>query len=201
MPPITTPVDHRFPWYVRLFFWNQRRKYGAVLEPARLWGRSPRVFLGVATLFGALERRRSPVEPLLRSLVTVRVSQINWCRFCVDINSALVLRARGKRTQARRARALRGERAFQRARKGRARVCRGDDLVGPPSERRALRAAAPAFRRRRHYRAHRDRRVPESFQQVQCGARCGGAGILRRRAAAAARGTRATMIQEGLPWS
>lgn len=41
MPFITTPAQHRFPWYVRLFFWNQRRKYGAVLEPARLWGRSP----------------------------------------------------------------------------------------------------------------------------------------------------------------
>ena len=95
MPFITTPAQHRFPWYVRLFFWNQRRKYGAVLEPARLWGRSPRVFLGVATLYGALDRRSSPIEPVLRSLVTVRVSQINWCRFCVDINSALVLKRGG----------------------------------------------------------------------------------------------------------
>ncbi|MCL4315289.1 MAG: carboxymuconolactone decarboxylase family protein [Gammaproteobacteria bacterium] len=95
MPFITTPAQHHFPWYVRLFFWNQRRKYGAVLEPAKLWGRSPRVFLGVATLYGALDRRASPIEPVLRSLVTVRVSQINWCRFCVDINSALVLKRGG----------------------------------------------------------------------------------------------------------
>lgn len=95
MPFITTPAQHHFPWYVRLFFWNQRRKYGAVLEPARLWGRSPRVFLGVATLYGALDRRSSPLEPVLRSLVTVRVSQINWCRFCVDINSALALKRGG----------------------------------------------------------------------------------------------------------
>ena len=29
---------------------------------------------------------------VLRSLVTVRVSQINWCRFCVDINSATLLK-------------------------------------------------------------------------------------------------------------
>ncbi len=95
MPFITTPAQRRFPWYVRLFFWNQRRKYGAVLEPARLWGRSPRVFLGVATLYGALDRHSSPLEPVLRSLVTVRVSQINWCRFCVDINSALALKRGG----------------------------------------------------------------------------------------------------------
>lgn len=92
MSAITTPTDYRFPWYVRLFFWNQRRRYGQVLEPARLWGRTPRVFCSLALLYGALDRRSSPLEPALRSLVTVRVSQINWCRFCVDINSATVLK-------------------------------------------------------------------------------------------------------------
>jgi len=92
MPIIVTPEEHRFPWYVRLFFWNQRRKYGAVLEPTRLWGRSPKVFVALASLYGALDRRSSPIEPALRSLVTVRVSQINWCAFCVDINSATLLR-------------------------------------------------------------------------------------------------------------
>jgi AhpD family alkylhydroperoxidase len=38
-------------------------------------------------LYGALDRRSSPIAPALRSLVTVRVSQINHCAFCVDINS------------------------------------------------------------------------------------------------------------------
>jgi AhpD family alkylhydroperoxidase len=95
MPYIAASPHHRFPWYVRIFFWNQRRRYGAVLEPARLWGRSPKVFMAVALLFGALDRRSSPLEPELRSLVTVRVSQINWCAFCVDLNSSLVLRRGG----------------------------------------------------------------------------------------------------------
>ena len=31
----------------------------------------------------------------MRSLVTVRVSQINWCRFCVDLNSATLARRSG----------------------------------------------------------------------------------------------------------
>jgi AhpD family alkylhydroperoxidase len=92
MPFMETSKTHRFPWYVKLFFWNQRRKYGAVLEPARLWGRSPKVFITLASLYGALDRRSSPLEPPLRSLVTVRVSQINGCAFCVDINSATVLK-------------------------------------------------------------------------------------------------------------
>ena len=91
-PIIQTPINYRFPWYVRIFFWNQKRRYGSILEPARLWGRTPRVFAALALLYGAFDRRSSPLEPLLRSLVTVRVSQINWCGFCVDINSATVLK-------------------------------------------------------------------------------------------------------------
>ena len=77
-----------YPWFIRLFFWKQRRTYGRVLEPGLLWGRSPWVFAAVALLYGALDRRSSPIPPALRSLVTVRVSQINHCAFCVDINSA-----------------------------------------------------------------------------------------------------------------
>jgi uncharacterized peroxidase-related enzyme len=50
------------------------------------------VFAGVAALYAALNRRSSPLEPLLRTLITVRISQINWCRFCVDINAASLLK-------------------------------------------------------------------------------------------------------------
>ena len=80
------------PWYLRPFFWNQRRKYGKVLDAALLWARSPRLFLAVAILYGAIDRRSSPIPPGLRSLLTVRVSQLNHCRFCVDLNSATVLK-------------------------------------------------------------------------------------------------------------
>ncbi len=92
MSVISTPDQHKFPWYVRLFFWNQKRRYGSVLEPAYLWGRSPKVFSTLAMLYGALDRGSSPIPPPLRSLITVRVSQINWCEFCVDINSATVIK-------------------------------------------------------------------------------------------------------------
>ena len=85
-------MKHHYPWYVKIFFWNQRRKYGQELEPTKLWGKSPRVFAALALLYGALDRRSSPIEPELRSLITVRVSQINWCAFCIDINSMTVLK-------------------------------------------------------------------------------------------------------------
>jgi uncharacterized peroxidase-related enzyme len=88
------PLAH-YPWYLRPFFWNQQRKYGQVLMPALLWGRSPSAFMAVALLYGALDRRRSPLSPVLRSLVTVRVSQINWCRFCVDLNSMTLAQRSG----------------------------------------------------------------------------------------------------------
>jgi len=81
-----------YPWYLRPFFWNQQRKYGRVLDAALLWARSPRLFLAVATIYGLIDRRHSPIEPVLRSLITVRVSQINWCAFCVDLNSATLIK-------------------------------------------------------------------------------------------------------------
>ena len=84
-----------YPWYLRPFFWNQQRKYGQVLKPALVWARVPALFVAVASLFGVLDRRGSPLSPALRSLITVRVSQINWCRFCVDINSAMLAERSG----------------------------------------------------------------------------------------------------------
>jgi AhpD family alkylhydroperoxidase len=86
---------NQYPWYLRPFFWNQRRRYGQELLPGLLWGRSPLVFLCVALLYGSLDRRRSPIDPVLRSLVTVRVSQINSCVFCMDINSMTLARRCG----------------------------------------------------------------------------------------------------------
>jgi AhpD family alkylhydroperoxidase len=80
-----------YPWYVRLIFALQRRKYGAELEPARLWGRLPRALLFLTLLYRSIDRKGSPLEPGLRALVQVRVSQINWCAFCVDLNAAAAL--------------------------------------------------------------------------------------------------------------
>lgn len=91
MTSISTASRQRYPWYVRLIFALQRRRYGTELESARLWGRIPRAFLALTLLYRALDRVSSPVEPALRSLLTVRVSQINWCEFCVDLNSAIAL--------------------------------------------------------------------------------------------------------------
>ena len=88
---IATPPARAYPWYVRLAFALQRRKYGAELQSARLWGRLPRSFLMLTLLYRSIDRKSSPIDPALRSLVQVRVSQINSCRFCVDLNGAAAL--------------------------------------------------------------------------------------------------------------
>ena len=43
-------------------------------------------------MYGALDRRSSPIDPDLRALILVRVAQINCCSFCIDINSATCLK-------------------------------------------------------------------------------------------------------------
>lgn len=84
-----------YPWYLRPLFWLQRRHYGQVLQPGLLWGRHPGLLFGVAFLFGQLSRRKSALTPALRALICVRVSQINHCPFCIDINGASYLAAGG----------------------------------------------------------------------------------------------------------
>ena len=90
-PRVVTPPSYAYSWYVRLIFALQRRKYGAELERARLWGRMPLVFLMLTLFYRTLDRAGSPIEPALRALVQVRISQINWCAFCVDLNGAAAL--------------------------------------------------------------------------------------------------------------
>lgn len=80
-----------YPWYIRPFFSAQRKKYGSILNSSLLWARSPKLFLGLSCLYGALDRKTSPISPALRSLIIVRVSQLNGCAFCIDLNSSILL--------------------------------------------------------------------------------------------------------------
>jgi len=46
-----------YPWYLRPLFQVQRRKYGAILDSALAWARSPKLFLGLSILYAYAERR------------------------------------------------------------------------------------------------------------------------------------------------
>ncbi len=84
-----------YPWYVRLVLRRQERKYGRVLAPSLLWGRLPGPFLAVLTSLGFFQSKKFPVGGQLRSLLSIRIAQLNGCDFCVDLNSYNYLRATG----------------------------------------------------------------------------------------------------------
>jgi len=89
MSYIETPVDFPYPWYLRVIIRRQRQGFGRELELVRLWARMPAAFLAMSAMYRALDRKSSPIEPALRSLVQVRISQINGCDFCMDFNAFL----------------------------------------------------------------------------------------------------------------
>lgn len=87
---IETPPDYPYRWHVRLVLALLARR-GRLSQSVRLWARSPRAFLSFLRLFKALDRGSSPLEPPLRALVMLRVSQLNACASCVDLNGSRAL--------------------------------------------------------------------------------------------------------------
>lgn len=86
--------ERDFPWYVRLVFAYQKRKYGQVLSPMWAWGQQPAIMFVFLLLIGRFNRLAAP-GGLLRTLMSVRISQINHCDFCVDFNAHNFLAAQG----------------------------------------------------------------------------------------------------------
>jgi AhpD family alkylhydroperoxidase len=96
MSRIPVKQSKAYPWYLRLMYWRQRRRYGETLIPTQVWGRQPVLLRRFLALFRAFERKNSPLPAQLRALITVRVSCVNHCAFCLDFNSMRVLREGGE---------------------------------------------------------------------------------------------------------
>ncbi len=90
----------QYPWYIRWFLRRQQRKYGRVLAPSLLWGRLPGPFIGMLVTLGFFQRRSFPLSSALRSLVSIRIAQLNGCHFCVDLNSYNFMQAAGAERKA-----------------------------------------------------------------------------------------------------
>ncbi len=89
---ISVKKESEYPWYMRILYRMQRKKYGMTLLPTKIWGRCPTIFLGFLAMFRRLNRKKSPIDKNLRALVSVRISQINHCPFCVDMNSSFIFK-------------------------------------------------------------------------------------------------------------
>ncbi|MCC5843207.1 MAG: carboxymuconolactone decarboxylase family protein [Verrucomicrobia bacterium] len=85
----------QYPWTLRFLYKRQIRKWGHPVIPTQIWGRQPGLLWRFLSFFRTLERKRSPIPPVLRALITVKVSQINHCAFCVDFNAMRVLQHEG----------------------------------------------------------------------------------------------------------
>lgn len=91
---------NEYPWLLRWFFRRQARKYGRTLSPSWLWGRLPAHFGGMLLLLALFQRKSFPIDAALRSLLSVRVAQMNGCMFCVDLNAYNLLMAVGSADKA-----------------------------------------------------------------------------------------------------
>ncbi|CAM3496491.1 carboxymuconolactone decarboxylase family protein [Parendozoicomonas haliclonae] len=90
------PADPaRLPIWLRWFFIRQERTYGQMLQPALMWARKPSLFVLFASTWATLSRKKSPLAPSLRALVQVYVARLNWCEFCVDLNSLTLIQQAG----------------------------------------------------------------------------------------------------------
>lgn len=87
LPPVWVKPIESIPTSLTPIARMQKKHYGAVLNPLRWWGRMPRLFWLVALFVGFLERKKSPLDSGLRSLLMTRVSQVCHCAFCIDANA------------------------------------------------------------------------------------------------------------------
>ncbi|MBM4304806.1 MAG: carboxymuconolactone decarboxylase family protein [Deltaproteobacteria bacterium] len=81
----------KYPWYLRLFFKLQLKKFGQILTPSLLWGYTPLPSLVFSLFYLVINRKKALISPELRSLAMVRVAQIHGCHFCIDLNSLFLL--------------------------------------------------------------------------------------------------------------
>ena len=88
---ISPKALRQYPWWLQLLFKIQKKKFGQVLMPSLLWGYSPWQCFTMTVFFLAVDRKHSPLDPVLKSLIMTRVAQLIECRYCIDINGAMLL--------------------------------------------------------------------------------------------------------------
>ncbi len=89
------PPPWKNPFILSTPAWVPCRPYGEGLRPLAWGGRGPVVLYLVSMFVGWLERKRSPLDPVVRSLVSARIAQMCLCEFCVDITSMKVAERTG----------------------------------------------------------------------------------------------------------
>jgi alkylhydroperoxidase family enzyme len=86
------PIDKPNGFMMRLAFWMARRRLGKVITPMKvLYPRVPKM-MRLSYEIQKFETNGVRLDPGLRLMVAMLVSQINACGFCVDIARAMSIR-------------------------------------------------------------------------------------------------------------
>lgn len=88
--------NSQLPILTRIILFFQRKKFGFDLNPTKAWGVVPRLMLGMNLFFKLITSKNSKIDVGLRTLISVRISQINNCEFCIDMNSHLFFESKGE---------------------------------------------------------------------------------------------------------
>ena len=88
--------NNQLPILTRIILFFQRKKFGFDLNPTKAWGVVPRLMLGMNFFFKLITSKNSKIDVGLRTLISVRISQINNCEFCIDMNSHLFFESKGE---------------------------------------------------------------------------------------------------------
>ena len=86
----------QLPLFTKIILFFQKKKFGFYLNPTKAWGIVPRLMFGINFFFKLISSKKSRIDASLRTLISVRVSQINNCEFCVDMNSHLFFETKGE---------------------------------------------------------------------------------------------------------
>lgn len=71
----------------RIAHWLSLRRFGRHVAPLDAYAHSPALLAGIASF--ELMSERTPLDPVLRGLVDLKVASLVGCPFCLDIGSAL----------------------------------------------------------------------------------------------------------------
>jgi len=83
--------NYPYAWYMRLVLVLLRLRGQELSEPVLLWARQPMAFFGFLLINRALDGESLPLNKTLRILIRTRVSQLNTCQFCIDLNTSRAL--------------------------------------------------------------------------------------------------------------
>lgn len=81
----TKPLED-YPWFCRILFHLQKKRFGKVLIPTLLWSRVPSLNWAFILFYQLFQRKKSWIAKDLQSLVMLRVAQVHQCSFCIDLN-------------------------------------------------------------------------------------------------------------------